>query len=68
MTDAYPTLACPACGEPMEPRDTHAGKPVYHCDPCGTQIFVRREEGIQRLKDRRGGRRSAGGWPWGREP
>jgi DNA-directed RNA polymerase subunit RPC12/RpoP len=48
----YPTLTCPACGEAMEPRETHHGKPYYHCDPCGTQVFVRRQEGIKRLEDR----------------
>jgi hypothetical protein len=36
----------------MEPRETHHGKPYYHCDPCGTQVFVRRQEGIKRLEDR----------------
>lgn len=63
-TDTYPTLGCPACGEPMEPRQTHAGKPVYHCDPCGTQIFIRRDEGIQRLKDGRRRRSERSEWPW----
>lgn len=52
-----PALSCPACGEPMESRPTHAGKPHYICDPCGAQLFIRREEGIRRLRER--GRRKS---------
>jgi hypothetical protein len=26
-----------------------SGKPYFVCDPCGTQFFVRRKEGIERL-------------------
>ena len=62
----YPALSCPCCGEPMPPRPTQRGKPHYICDPCGVQLFVRRQEGIERLLERHGGRRrpQKGGALW----
>lgn len=59
---AFPDLSCPACGDPMENRPTHAGKPHYVCNPCGTQLFVRREEGIERLRERAGRKAPKGGF------
>src|SRR5438105_1132931 len=41
---------CPVCGESLHLRVARTGKPYCHCDPCGIQIFFRRENGIQKLK------------------
>jgi transcription elongation factor Elf1 len=41
---------CCLCGQPREVRTTKKGKPYVHCDPCGLQMFVRIEAGIQRLE------------------
>lgn len=64
--DPYPELSCPACGEPMDNRPTQAGKPHYVCEPCGAQLFIRRERGIDALKERgAGGRQKKGASLWG---
>jgi hypothetical protein len=41
---------CCVCGEPREVRTTKKGKPYLICDPCGVQMFVRVEGGIQRFE------------------
>jgi len=42
---------CCICGQPREVRATkNKGKPYVHCDPCGLQMFVRIESGIQRFE------------------
>ncbi len=41
---------CPLCAEPREVRLDRNHKPYLICDPCGTQLFVRRKEGIERLE------------------
>ena len=41
---------CCICGKPREVRTTKKGKPYLHCDPCGLQMFVRIESGIQRFE------------------
>ncbi len=61
----YPELSCPACGEPMANRPTEAGKPHYICEPCGTQLFIRREAGIERLRERAENRKKKGASLWG---
>ncbi len=55
-----PALPCPCCGQVMSPRRTHKGKPYYICDPCGVQLFIRTQEGIERLEQRT--RAPAGFW------
>lgn len=48
----------------MPARRTHAGKPYYVCDPCGVQVFIRREEGIARLREKHGRRPRKGESLW----
>lgn len=49
----------------MANRPTHAGKPHYVCERgCGSQLFIRTEEGIRRLRERHKGRRGKEGWQW----
>jgi hypothetical protein len=43
------TLPCGLCGRGLDQRTDKNGKPYFVCDPCGTQFFVRRQEGIERL-------------------
>ena len=44
------TLGCVLCNKALDKRTDKNGKPYFICDPCGTQFFVRREEGISRLE------------------
>ena len=41
---------CCVCGEGLEVRKTKKGKPYVICNPCGMQMFVRVESGIQRFE------------------
>lgn len=50
------TQPCPVCGDPCPVKTTHKGKPYWQCEPCGVQVFVRRQAGIARLEGRPGGR------------
>lgn len=43
-------LPCFLCGNKLEQRTAKNGKPYFVCDPCGTQFFVRRKQGIEKLK------------------
>lgn len=45
-----PKLRCPICSAPLPVKKTRKGKPYVVCDDCGLQMFVRYEEGIQRLR------------------
>lgn len=40
---------CPICCTALKVKYTKKNKPYVVCDPCGDQMFVRREEGIQRF-------------------
>src|ERR1700676_1571194 len=42
-------LPCFLCGKELEQRTAKSGKPYFVCDPCGTQFFVRRKQGIEKL-------------------
>ena len=44
-----PHIRCFLCDEPLEQRINKKGKPYFVCDPCGTQFFIRRKAGIERL-------------------
>lgn len=39
-------LPCFLCGAKLEKRTDKNRKPYFICNPCGTQLFVRREHGI----------------------
>jgi hypothetical protein len=41
---------CPVCGEIRHVRTTRRGKPYLHCDPCGVQLFIRGQAGIERFE------------------
>ena len=42
---------CPLCNSDLKIKlDKKHDKPYVICDPCGVQMFVRREKGIRRLK------------------
>lgn len=47
------TQPCPVCADPCIVKFTHKGKPYWQCEPCGVQVFVRRQAGIDGLN--RGG-------------
>jgi len=44
-------IPCFLCGNQVEVKNTVKGKPYFICDPCGLQAFIRRGQGIQKLKD-----------------
>jgi hypothetical protein len=44
------TLGCVLCNKALDKRIDKNGKPYFICDTCGTQFFVRRQEGISRLE------------------
>ena len=39
-------LPCFLCGAKLEKRTDKNGKPYFICNPCGIQLFIRREHGI----------------------
>jgi chaperonin cofactor prefoldin len=39
------------CGKKLDQRTAKNGKPYFMCDPCGTQFFVRRRHGIEKLAE-----------------
>lgn len=41
---------CVLCASPLLVRSDKHGKPYFICDPCGVQLFIRREEGRLRLE------------------
>lgn len=45
-----PFLPCILCGEKLEQRTDKNGKFYFTCDPCGTQHFIRRKQGIEKLE------------------
>ena len=44
-------IPCFLCTRELEQRTDKNGKPYFVCDPCGTQFFVRRKFGIQKLEE-----------------
>ena len=42
---------CPLCDEALEIGTTKKQKPYMICEPCGLQIFVRYQKGIDRLEE-----------------
>ncbi len=42
---------CPVCGAAHKIRVACTGKPYFHCDPCGIQLFFRGRRGITRLRE-----------------
>jgi DNA-directed RNA polymerase subunit RPC12/RpoP len=44
-------IPCVLCGKDLEQRTTKNKKPYFVCDPCGTQFFVRRKQGIEKLEE-----------------
>ena len=42
-------LPCFLCTAKLEKRTDKNGKPYFVCNPCGIQLFVRREHGIKLL-------------------
>ena len=42
---------CPVCGDALQLKIACTGKPYCHCDQCGIQLFFRKKNGIQRLKE-----------------
>ena len=45
-----PSIPCILCGKQLERRTDKNGKSYFTCDPCGTQYFVRRKQGIEKLE------------------
>jgi hypothetical protein len=46
-----PFLPCILCGKRLDRRTDKNGKFYFICDPCGTQLFVRRRQGIEKLEE-----------------
>lgn len=44
-------LPCFLCGKWLRQRTDKNKKPYFVCDPCGTQIFIRRKQGIENLQE-----------------
>ena len=44
-----PAIPCFLCGKQLKRRIDKNRKPYFICDPCGTQIFIRRKQGIDNL-------------------
>ena len=44
-------LPCFLCGKQLDQRTDKNNKPYFICNPCGMQIFIRRELGIQKLEE-----------------
>jgi transcription elongation factor Elf1 len=40
---------CPLCNVTLDVRKSVKGKPYVVCDPCGMQMFLRKDEGIAAL-------------------
>ena len=43
-------LPCFLCTSKLDRRTDKNGKPYFICNPCGIQLFVRREHGIKLLE------------------
>ena len=41
---------CPTCGRGREVQIDRRGKPYISCYPCGIQLFVRLDEGIDKME------------------
>jgi chaperonin cofactor prefoldin len=46
-----PFLPCILCGKQLDQRTDKNGKFYFTCDPCGTQFFIRRKQGIEKLEE-----------------
>ena len=46
-----PFLPCILCGRKLDQRTDKNGKPYFTCDPCGTQFFIRRKRGMEKLEE-----------------
>jgi hypothetical protein len=44
-------LPCFLCGKQLDQRTDKNNKPYFICNPCGMQVFIRRERGIQKLEE-----------------
>ncbi len=44
-------LPCFLCGKQLNQRTDKNNKPYFICNPCGMQVFIRRELGIHKLAD-----------------
>jgi hypothetical protein len=42
-------LPCFLCGSKLDKRTDKNGKPYFVCNPCGIQLFIRRQYGIELL-------------------
>jgi DNA-directed RNA polymerase subunit RPC12/RpoP len=42
---------CFLCGEAMPIKSSKKGKPYLICDPCGLQVFIRKQSGITRFNE-----------------
>lgn len=45
------TIPCFLCGAKLAVRTDKNGKPYLLCDPCGSQHFIRRQQGRDRLAE-----------------
>jgi len=43
-------IKCPLCNEQITLRVDKHGNPYTYCNDCGMQMFIRKQEGIDKLK------------------
>jgi hypothetical protein len=46
-----PSLPCLLCLKKLKQRTSRRLKPYFVCNSCGVQLFIRREQGIEKLKE-----------------
>lgn len=44
-------LPCFLCSKQLDQRTDKNNKPYFICNPCGMQVFIRRELGIRKLEE-----------------
>lgn len=44
------TIPCFLCGATREIKTSKKNKPYFICEPCGLQVFIRRDAGIKLLR------------------
>jgi hypothetical protein len=45
------TITCFLCGTVKDIKNSKKGKPYFICEPCGLQVFIRREKGVELLRE-----------------
>jgi len=46
------TFPCPLCEKKLDIRISEKEKPYLVCEDCGIQLFIRKDAGIRKLKNK----------------